>query len=115
MIGIEVVHAIENAQQGRLAAARGPNEGGHFVLAQRQADVLERRYLAVIEAEVADIDLFREIGVMGSSVDDGWNTQGSNIHDDFLGAAKIRAMMESVSTLAVIINAPLQASFCHST
>ena len=54
---IKIVHAVEHAQQGGLAAARGADEGRHVVGAQRQRDTLEGQRVAVEELEVTDRDL----------------------------------------------------------
>ena len=42
LVGIELVDAVEDAQQGRLAAARRADKGGHPAVVQRQADILQR-------------------------------------------------------------------------
>ena len=60
LVRIEVVHAVEDAQQRRLAAARRADEGRHLVLRRAAGDVLQRSAVAVIEIEVADRDLLRE-------------------------------------------------------
>ena len=36
LVGIEVVHAVEDAQQRGLAAARRADEGGHLVAVERR-------------------------------------------------------------------------------
>src|SRR5262245_30363841 len=45
---------------------------------------------------------------------DGRHSDGCYTHDVFLCAARMRATMLSASTAKVIINAPVQASFCQS-
>src|ERR1700688_3966826 len=50
---IEVVHAVENSQQGRLAAAGRADEGGDAVGAKREVDALQRLVFAVVEVQVA--------------------------------------------------------------
>ena len=47
-----VVHAVERAQEGRLAAARGADEGGDLVAADVHRDALERLELPVVEVEL---------------------------------------------------------------
>jgi hypothetical protein len=37
--GIEVVHAVETAQEGRFSTTGGADEGGDFFLRHRQGDV----------------------------------------------------------------------------
>ena len=54
LVRIEVVHAVEDAQQGGLAAAGRADEGCRLVGVERQADVLQRVALAVVEIEIAD-------------------------------------------------------------
>src|SRR3954452_23064903 len=50
---IEVVHPVENAQQGRLAASGRADEGGDAVGAEREIDVLQRVVLAIVEVQAA--------------------------------------------------------------
>ena len=57
LLGIEFVNAVDGAQQGGLAAARRADERRHFAVVQRQGDALQRLAVAVIEAEIANIDL----------------------------------------------------------
>ena len=52
LVRIEVVHAVEHAQQRRLAAARRADEGGDLAVVERQGDVLQRLVVAVEEIEV---------------------------------------------------------------
>ena len=49
----QLIHAVEIAQQRRLAAPRGTNKGGHLPLGNIHVDVIERLLLAVEEVEVA--------------------------------------------------------------
>src|SRR6185436_13132248 len=51
LVGVEVVHAVENAQQRGFAAAGRADERGDPVLVERQADAFERFARAVIEVE----------------------------------------------------------------
>ena len=57
--GIQIVHAVEAAQQRALAAAGRADQGRDGPLGNRQVDVLEGLPLAVIEADVADLGLER--------------------------------------------------------
>src|ERR1700684_305390 len=50
---IEVVHPVENPQQGRLPAAGRTDEGGDAIGAEREIDVLQRVVFAVIEIQVS--------------------------------------------------------------
>ena len=55
LLGIEVVHAVEHAQQRGLAAARRADEGRRRLLVvERQVDVLQRLVGAVEELQVPD-------------------------------------------------------------
>ena len=54
---IQVVHAVEAAQKGALAAAGRADQSGDLTLADRDRDVLERLIVAVPEIEMADVDL----------------------------------------------------------
>ncbi len=57
---VEIVDAVEDAQQGRLAATRRPDEGGDRLVAQLQIDALQRLVaIGVIEVHVLDIYLDR--------------------------------------------------------
>src|SRR5262249_6368128 len=115
LVGIEVIHAVEHAQQGRLAAARRADEGGDLVLVERKADPLQGLGLAVEEVEVADGDLLAKALGVDRGVGDGRGGERSKlVHDDFLWAASTRAMMLSASTARVMISAPVHASLCQS-
>src|ERR1700730_16388074 len=59
---VEVVHPVENPQQGRLAAARRPDEGGDAVGAEREVDVLQRMVFAIEEVQAARGHLGRSLG-----------------------------------------------------
>ena len=56
LIGIEIVHAVEDAQQRRLAAARRADEGRHLALVDGNVMLLSASEFAVIEFEVAALD-----------------------------------------------------------
>ena len=114
LVGIKIVHPVENAQQRRLAAARRADEGRHLALIERHVDVLQRAVVAVKEIEIADRDLLGQIFGASRRMGDGWDGDGCYAHDDFLWAARIRATMLSASTASVMIRAPVQASFCQS-
>ena len=59
VVGVQVVHAVEAAQQRALAAAAGADQRGDAVLGDGHVDVLQRLERAVVEAEVADLGLDR--------------------------------------------------------
>src|SRR5262249_38500479 len=54
---IEVVHAVEHAQQRGLAAAGRTDERRHLLLVERKRDALQRLALAIEEIEMLDRDL----------------------------------------------------------
>src|SRR5262249_17711659 len=114
LVGIKIVHPIENAQQRGLSAAGWADEGGDPVFVERQADAFERFAGPVIEVEVADRNLFVQAGCADRGVGDGGNGNRGNIHDGFLDAERARAVIESARTVKVMISAPVQASFCQS-
>src|SRR5262249_21991804 len=58
LVGIKIVHPIENAQQRGLSAAGWTDEGGDSVFVERQAGAFERLAGPVIEVEVSDRNLF---------------------------------------------------------
>src|SRR5450631_717968 len=49
LVRIKVVHAVEDAQQRGLAAARRTDEGGHLALIKRAVDVLQSAVIAIEE------------------------------------------------------------------
>jgi hypothetical protein len=59
MPGIQRVHAVEHPQERGLSAAGGADERRDTAVAERQVDVLQRVRLAVVEIEVADLELHR--------------------------------------------------------
>src|SRR5690606_27843855 len=54
--GDEVVHAVERAQEGGLAAARGPDEGGDLVLGDGEVHALDGVEAAVEDVDVGDVE-----------------------------------------------------------
>jgi hypothetical protein len=62
-VRVEVVHAVEAAQEGRFAAARRADQRGDLVLLDRKVDVLQGLEVAIVEAE--RIDLRLEFGAGG--------------------------------------------------
>src|SRR5690606_2632653 len=65
----QVVHAVDAAQQGALAAAAGPDQRRHAVLREAQVDALQRVRLAVPQVEVLDAHGGRQRGrVLGFAV-----------------------------------------------
>ena len=59
LAGVELVDAVEDAQQGRFGAARRPDEGRHAAVVQVQADVFQSLVGLVVKADVADLNLWR--------------------------------------------------------
>ena len=53
LLGVELIHAVEGAQQRGLATARGADKGRNLVLRNIEVDVLQRVELAVVEVQVA--------------------------------------------------------------
>ena len=62
LVRVEVVHAVEGAQQRRLAAARGADEGGDLLVRDVEVDVLQRLVPAVEEVQVPDRVSLRSVG-----------------------------------------------------
>src|SRR5712692_6488130 len=114
LVGIKIVHPIENTKQRGLAAAGWSDEGGDLALVERDVDVAQRFVGAVVEIEIADRNLFRQAGRADRRVSDGGNGDRGDIHDCFLDAESTRATIESASTVRVMMSAPVQASFCQS-
>jgi hypothetical protein len=69
--GIQVVHAVEAAQQRRLAATRRPDQRGHAVVVDRHRHALQCMESAVVEIEVAHLGL--EHGAFDTCLHDAWN------------------------------------------
>ena len=69
LAGVELVDPVETTEQGRLAAARRPDEGGHPLRRDHQVDALEGLVAAVEEVEVAGDDL--GVGRLGQRVPGG--------------------------------------------
>src|SRR5580698_11157013 len=70
LVGIKVVHAVEHAQQCRLAATRWADEGGDLVFVERHADRFQRPGVAIEEIEVAQRDLIGQTGTVDGGVSD---------------------------------------------
>ena len=52
----EVAHAVERAQERRLAAARRADERGTALLGDLEVDLLERLEVGVPQVEVSDVE-----------------------------------------------------------
>ena len=55
----QVVHAVEAAQHGRLAAPGRPDERGDLVLVDVEVDLADGAEVAVVHREVADLEHHR--------------------------------------------------------
>ena len=66
-VGLQIVHPVEAAKEGALAAARRTDESGHLVLWDREIDALERLIAAVPEVERIGSRLGR-VGAHGFAV-----------------------------------------------
>src|SRR5580704_6036889 len=93
LVGIEVVHPVEDAQQGRFATTRRPDERHDLAGVERQVDVLEGLALTVVEIQALDRNLLVQGRGVDRGVGDGGNGGGCDIHDCFLDAESVRAMM----------------------
>ena len=54
LVRVKIVHAVEDAQQRGLAAARRPDESGDLALVKRAVDVLQGAVTAIKEIQVPD-------------------------------------------------------------
>src|SRR5216684_2348175 len=106
---IEIVHPVEDAQQGRLAAAGRADEGGDAMSAKREVDVLQRMVFAVVEVQAARGHLRRRFGQRHRGRRSAGMTHGNRkfVHFAVLSAPRIRAPIFRASTVKVISNAPL--------
>src|SRR5262245_6277584 len=86
LVGIKIVHPIENAQQRGLSAAGWADEGGDPVFVERQADAFERFAGPVIEVEIADRDLLGQALVLIGA----WATEGTATEATFMTVFSMR-------------------------
>src|SRR6516162_309367 len=121
LMGIEVVDAIEDAQQRRFSTAGRPDEGHHPAVIERHVDGFERPMVAIVEIQIPDRHFFRGPAVRvdilaGHRYRRRCVGAGGvhGIHDAFLELASARAVMLSASTAKVMMSAPIQASLCQS-
>src|SRR4029077_17016480 len=112
---VKRVHAVEYPQQRRLAAARGADEGGDPPVGQDQADVLERLDVAVVEVEMAHIELDRAGSLRHGRRRPGLHYGGGpqSRLPPGLNDTTTRALMLRIRMLSVMISAPDQASCCQ--
>ena len=61
LIWIEIIHAVENAQQRGFPAARGTDERGNVAVVKRDSNVLECLQASIEEIKVPDIDPWRQV------------------------------------------------------
>ena len=108
---IEVVHAVEHAQQRRLAAARRADEGRRLVGVERHADRFQRLGLAVEEIEILGPDIFS--GELVARRPER-SCEGNVGHLLVLCAPRTRAVIDKARTARVMRSAPAQASDCQS-
>jgi hypothetical protein len=66
--GDRIVHAVDAAQERRLAATRGANEGHHALFGNVDRDVLERVLLGVVDVDIPGHDRPRCPGLRQGSV-----------------------------------------------
>jgi hypothetical protein len=96
LLGIERVDPVEDAQQGRLAAARRADQRRDVPVAEVEVDVLQRLVLAVVEIEVLDGDADGRVASsdcgLSSRVESIGGSFGSDA-DHFAAAHDARAMM----------------------
>ena len=115
LIRIKLVDAVDRAQQGRFAAARRADDRGDGVRRDRHGDVLQRVALAVIEVEIADLDLVvPETGAVAAGAID-MIAGAIIVHLCLPLRASSRTSRLRTSTNAVSTKAPAQASACHSS
>jgi hypothetical protein len=116
LIGIEVVDAVEDAQQSRLSAAGRADERSDLALAQRQCDAFQRQRLAVIEAEISRLHLRRGfVGIHGGTTSENCVGLSEIIHRDAPILDSMRATILRTRMATVMISAPPQARRCQSS
>jgi hypothetical protein len=72
----DVVHPVQRAQKGALAAARRPDERGHQVGAHAERDARERLLGPVVEVQRLDVDLQGRAAVVGRARRAGQRREG---------------------------------------
>src|SRR5665213_3468473 len=75
LVRIKIVHAVENAQQRRFAAAGRADESRHLALVKRTVDAFEGAVIAIKEIKVADRNLFQQ--AVGADLTAAWLTVGT--------------------------------------
>src|SRR3984893_12499682 len=113
LAGIEIIHAIEDPQQRRLAAAGRSDEGGDAIGAECEIDVLQRVVFAVIEIQVAHRDFgacFGQHRHRGRRPPRSIRAYRELTHCLVLSAPRMRAPIFRASTVRVMLKAPLQGS-----
>src|SRR5690606_11612470 len=102
--GVQGVHAVQAAQQGRFPAAGRPDEGGHLPGGYVEADPVQGLEVLVVEIKVLDPDL-------GVREEAGGIVRG---HGACLFLDRnARAVTLSVRMPAVMRKAPAHARWCH--
>src|SRR5262249_11353729 len=116
LLRVQLVHAVEAAQERRLAAARRADEGRHVLAEDLDVDVLQRMELAVVEIEIARLDLDHLVGRGGAALPralgDHFGADGFHRLPPLSNMARATTLI--TSTPIVIRNTPAHASFCQS-
>src|SRR5450432_360246 len=97
--GDELVHAVERAQVGRLAATRGADEGRDVLLGDVHRHGPDALLLAVEDAEIAD-------GELGG----GGRVGGEDAHGDFQCARPLWRRTRARTTIAAMLSTKVRAS-----
>ena len=93
--GDRVVHPVEAAEEGRFAAARWADEGGHPILVNLDRDLLQRLLFAVKDADPVGTHLGVAAGIQGVG-----DIAGSSIPDTSIDGADSGAAADSSARAA---------------
>ena len=113
---VDRVDAVEDAQQGRLAAAGRADDRGDLLLGDVHVDALQRVEIAVVEVQVAHRDLWsarrRRLRLRAAG---GCRRRRIQSWDTLLRERSRREARLSSSTNMVTTKAPAQARACQAS
>jgi len=118
--GCQVIHAIEGAQQGRLAATRGAYDGSDPFLVYRQVDAGQGAELAIIDGQVFDVHLCNPIDFHKQVLKTDSEISIFNLHKSLAfhqavcGVNPDRAVTLTIRTKSISTSATAQACWMRS-
>src|SRR5258708_7886677 len=120
-VGDDVVHPVDRADEGRLAAAGRADERRDLLWRNVEGDAVQHLRWSVVEVEVADVNL----RICGWRVHHGGGSRGQTWfdvegdgHGRFILSRRRTAKRAAIDSVRIIItsrNAPAQALRCQSS